>query len=68
MIRHTVTFNARLRAENLEKLCQLLKFMLVFVFYAKMLKILKIKKIIPCGTPDFISQSAIKISTLAIFY
>ena len=42
--------------------------MLVFVFYAKMLKILKIKKIIPCGTPDFISQSAIKISTLAIFY
>ena len=50
MIRHTVTFNVKRRAENLGKLSQLLKFMLVFgFFYAKMLKIMKI---MPSGTPE----------------
>ena len=56
MWRDTVTFNAKQRAESLGKLCQLLKFMLVFVFfYAKMLKLLKIMKIMSCGTSEGIN-------------
>ena len=50
--RHIVTFNAKQRAENLGKLWQCLKFMLVFD--VKMLKIMNIMKIMQSGTPEYV--------------